>query len=112
MNNLEVLQVSLERLCKSAKRIDKIDAITGPLSVALYHSGSEVLYGIGVAMSVAEITFLKLPWLASYMVQTKDVVAPLFITAKEVVSNSNKISGIIDVVPFYSMVMNYKTSGS
>lgn len=102
--------MSLERLCKSAKRIDKIDAITGPLSVALYHSGSEVLYGVGVAVSVAELAFLKIPWLASYMAQTKDVVAPLFIAAKEVVSNSNKISGLIDIVPFYSMVIDYKQS--
>ncbi len=100
--------MSLERLCKTAKRIDTVDAITGPLSVALYHSGSDVLYTAGVVISAAELLLLKVPWVLSYMAQTKDVVAPLFIIAKEVVANSNRISGIIDIIPFYTMVVNYK----
>lgn len=102
--------MSLEKLCRFAKRIDKIDAITGPLSVGLYHSGSDVLYGVGVAISVAELAFLKLPWVASYLMQTKDVVVPAFITAKEVVANANRVSGIIDIIPFYSMAMQYQAS--
>jgi len=102
--------VSLERLCKTAKRIDRIDAVTGPLSVALYHSGSEVFSTAGMAISFAELAFLKIPFLISYVVQTKDATLPLFIAAKEVVANSSKLSGLIDIVPFYHMALQYKQS--
>ncbi len=102
--------MSLEKLCKSAKKIDIIDAITGPLSVALYNSGSDVFYTAGVVVSVAEIAFLKLPFIVNYLVQTKDVKTSFFMAAKEAVANVNKVSGLVDVVPFYVMAMNYKMS--
>lgn len=96
-----------KKLSKRASRVDLIDSFTGPLSSLCMYSGSDYLMQLGASISAAELLFLKLPFVVSYVAKTGDYKGAFFIGVKELVSNVTKIGGFIDIVPAYMFRTNY-----
>ena len=105
--SLEHTVANYDSLVKQAKRIDTIDAFTGPLTTALYYSGSSSLQSLGLVISVAEVALLKTPFILSYIAKTKDYTSLLHWVPKEIVSNAFQAGGFLDIVPTYLMRVQY-----
>lgn len=96
-----------QQLSKKAKRLDCIDAILGPFSSFCYMSGSDFLFSVGVATSVAEIALLKIPFMINYISKTKDYTSLLYVGPKELVANCTIAGGFLDIVPAYALRVDY-----
>ncbi|MFP4523349.1 MAG: hypothetical protein ACLFNM_02260 [Candidatus Woesearchaeota archaeon] len=102
-----ISQHDKQRLCKKAKRLDCIDAVLGPFSSLCYMSGSDFLFSVGVATSIAELTFLKIPFMINYISKTKDYASLVYLGPKEIVANCSIAGGFLDIVPAYALRVNY-----
>ncbi len=96
-----------QKLSKQAARIDIMDAFTGPISSLCMYSDSEYLFKFGMALSIAELLFVKLPFLAKYAYKTGDTRGLLYLGIKEAAANLTKIGGFLDMVPAYVLRANY-----
>jgi hypothetical protein len=90
-----------KQMQSSADLVDTIDLINGPLCYLLLSTGSKTLENIGIALSVSEILFSKIPFVTSYLRQTKDYKSLIYWVPKEVLCNSIPINGLLDIFPAY-----------
>ena len=100
--------MSLEsKLKKRANRIDWIDGFLGPTTALMYLSGSEFLHQTALVLSIAELALFKVPFVLSYIGATNDVKSLLYWVPKEIFANSSPIGGFLDIIPTYSLRVNY-----
>ena len=90
-----------KQIQSSADLVDAMDLINGPLCYLLISSGSKTLENIGIALSVSEILFSKIPFVTSYIRQTKDYKALIYWVPKEILANSIPVNGLLDIFPAY-----------
>ncbi len=102
-----ISQHDKQKLSKKAKRLDCIDAVLGPFSSFCYMSGSDFLFSVGVATSIAEIALLKIPFMTQYISKTKDYTSLLYLGPKEIIANCSIAGGFLDIVPAYALRVEY-----
>ena len=93
---------------KYASFVDIFDAISGPLSLIFYSSGSEYLHSAANILNFIELGIVKAPFILSYLSQTKDFNALVYWAPKELVSNYVPLCSLIDVVPAYIARIKYE----
>lgn len=102
-----ITRTEAKKLSKRAGRLDFIDAFTGPISSLCFYSGSEYLFNFGVALSIAEVALIKIPYMISYISKTKDYSSLLFLAPKEAAANFTMMGGFLDIVPAYKLRVDY-----
>ncbi|MGM5480308.1 MAG: hypothetical protein ACQESC_02500 [Nanobdellota archaeon] len=98
------------KLYRHSRLVDRIDFVIGPLSALCYASGSEYLEKIGMGLDIFEMAVLKGPFIARYLLKTKDYKALMFWVPKEIIANTYRMAGIIDVAPVYQYRAKYVLS--
>lgn len=98
------------RLLGFAKVIDSVDCVTGPLGSLCYYSGDEHLAFLGLAVNIAELALLKIPFMLTYVAKTGDLTSLLYWVPKEIFANVSKPGGFLDIVPTYLMRTEYVLS--
>jgi hypothetical protein len=93
-----------------AQKIDMVDAFLGPLASLGYLSGSEFLFSTSLFASSAELLLVKVPFIAKYVSKTKDYKSLYFFAVKELMLNASMYGGFVDVIPSYSLRINYMLS--
>ncbi|MBN1175877.1 hypothetical protein JXA48_04500 [Candidatus Woesearchaeota archaeon] len=101
-------KITMSSFIKYATFVDIFDAISGPLSLALYSSGSDYLYSVANVLNFVELGIVKAPFIFSYLSKTKDFGALLYWAPKELVSNFIPLCSLIDVVPAYHARIKYE----
>jgi hypothetical protein len=108
MNSLERITTDeAQKLSKQATQIDLMDFFTGPISSLCMCSDSEYLFQFGAALSLAELLFVKTPYLLKYTYKTGDTKGLLYLGLKEVAANVVKMGGFFDIVPAYVLRAKY-----
>lgn len=98
--------MSLESLVRTARALDIIDAFAGPAASLCFYSGSDYLNTLGWAINAIDLA-IKIPFIISYISQTKDVASLLYWVPKEVAANTFQFGGFLDIVPTYSLRAEY-----
>lgn len=91
-----------KRLLSWSRGVDKIDRFLGPLGSTLELYGDGFWSGVGVAIGLAEVAFVKLPFMAEYYRQTRDFSAFYWWGPKEVFANTLPYGGFIDIFHSYA----------
>ena len=101
-------KLSRSSFLKYATFVDIFDAISGPLSLLLYSSGSEYLSSVANVLNFVELGLVKAPFIVSYLSKTKDFGSLLYWAPKEIASNYIPFCSLIDVVPAYHARIKYE----
>lgn len=99
------------RLLKTARFIDKVDRVLGPLESTLQVYGGDFWCGVGVALEVAELAFLKVPFAIKYLRRTKDYDALYSWLPKEIFASVVPYGDFIDLTTaYYNRTRNFYES--
>lgn len=101
-------KVSRSSFLKYATFVDVFDAVSGPLCLALYSSGSEYLTNVANVLNFIEIGVVKAPFVLSYLSKTKDFGSLIYWAPKEIASNFIPLCSLIDIVPAYRARIKYE----
>lgn len=97
-----------KELLMQAKRIDKIDRFLGPLESTLQLYGTPFLGTVGTVIGIAELAFLKFPFVVKYLRHTKDYDALTDWIPKEIFANVVPFGDFIDIhKAYYNHTRNY-----
>ncbi len=91
-----------KRLLRWSRGVDKVDRFLGPLGSTLEVYGDDFWSGVGTAIGLAELAFIKLPFMAGYYRETKDFSAFYWWGPKEVFANTLPYGGFIDIFHSYT----------
>ena len=101
-------KVSRSSFLKYATFVDIFDAVSGPLCLALYSSGSQYLSTVADILNFVELGIVKAPFILSYISRTSDFGSLLYWAPKELASNFIPLCSLIDVVPAYHARVKYE----
>ena len=106
----KLLESEKQKLSKQARNIDRVDMVLGPASSLAYLSGSEYLFTAGIALSMFELCAVKIPFIARYVSKTKDYRSLYYFGLKEIMLNIGKYGGFVDILPSYTLRVDYVLS--
>ena len=95
------LEKDERQLLRKARAIDRVDRFLGPLESTLQVYGSPFWAGVGVALEVAELAFMKIPFAYSYLKKTKDYDALYSWLPKEIFATMVPYGDFIDLTSAY-----------
>lgn len=83
-----------------SKLIDSADLYLGPLNALTQNSEDELLQNISTISKTINLT-LKIPFVATYLIKTKDVETITYLIKRELISGFVPYGGFIDIGRHY-----------
>ncbi len=97
-----------KKLLYYARSIDKIDRVLGPLESMMQIYGSPTLQVAATILEIAELSFLKAPFVITYLRQTKDYDALYSWLPREIFALSFSFGDFVDISKAYhNQARNY-----